>query len=254
MCIVAPASASALIMREKEERTLAAVLTDISGWRFVMGKLFSSLFFTVIALFSVLPLFMLVVSLGGVSAIQIGMAYVVILGAVFLCGCMGIFAACATRTERSMNSVLAGIWAALFLPDPAGDRGVVSGKEPDTPGEPWQPLVADVGHDERDPWPGNLVRARERAGERGAGPAAPLGGKGAGAARRVQQGVVALAERLREVYRSFRKIRGLMERPPITGNPLIWKDMNFLYGGNRSSWIKFAVFIGGVGLIMLVVS
>ena len=112
-------SASSSIIREKEDRTLGLLfLSDISAGQFITGKLLTSILSTLLIIGSVFPLFILSVSLGGVSSAQITIAFLVLLSTILLGTCLGLFIASLTQHTRTTNSlvILTCLNLFLFLP------------------------------------------------------------------------------------------------------------------------------------------
>ena len=254
MSLVSALNASSSIMREKEQRTLGLLfLSDISSRDFILGKLFTSLFSTTMAILSALPLFLLAVSLGGVSARQILTAFAVLLGTVFLLSGLGLFAATTARNEKSMNGLLLLVIMTLLVflpiaitltyipknrPPPAAMMCIIS------------PFVAM----------GSLARGRLLVhGLANAGVSVVLGAGFVLLAGVLLPGRVLsrerppIAQKIRQRLKADRRSRKWVIPARISGNPVTWKDFTYGHGGRRATWLKFAVSTVVIGLIPLIV-
>lgn len=247
--LVAGTNASAQITRERQERTLGLLfLSDISAGRFLLGKLLSSMFSTLMSLLSVVPMFILAVSLGGVMTSQVLGSFAILVATAFFTASLGLLAATLTSTERTASSllVLLGLAFFYFVPlavglafqfrdDPVfpdflmglvspfvamgfliGGRGV--------PAILWNPLLLAALSVPLLLLTGMLLR--ERA----------LRDESAG-----------LGERLRQRMKRAGLGRMWFALPPIDGNPVAWKDYHYWYGGTKGTWLKFALCIAAVG-------
>ncbi len=111
--------AASSVVREKEDRTLGLLLlSDISAGQFLTGKLINTILATLFVVASVFPLFILSVSLGGVSTRQIGMAFLVLVSTIFLGTSLGLFIAAIARNTKTMGSLclLSIMNVFIFLP------------------------------------------------------------------------------------------------------------------------------------------
>ncbi|MGW8257971.1 MAG: ABC transporter permease subunit, partial [Thermoguttaceae bacterium] len=82
--------AATAVAHEKDRRTLILLLlTNLSNWELVLGKLLASLLNVFVMLAAAAPLFMALALLGGISFTQIGWTYAVVLVGVLTCGSLG---------------------------------------------------------------------------------------------------------------------------------------------------------------------
>lgn len=239
MCPFCMTASGMIIMREKEERTLGLLfLSDISEAAFVAGKALASVWSASFMLLSAMPLLLLAISLGGVGALQILMALLLVLSVMFLSVGLGLLAGARARTERAINSLpvfsglllfavppilLALLWTAL---DIAGDppRWVLMLISP----------VAAV-------W--GITGGTDLGGAMGnccinfcLGAICMLL-----VPATVRRGMCLEAMPVREKLRDQLR-RGVLRRfvhsPRMSsGNPLAWKDFYYVYGGHRANWL-----------------
>jgi len=255
MSIVSPTTAAGIVTREKEERTFGLLfLSDITGWRFVLGKLLTSLFYTAMTIFSVLPLFMLVVSLGGVSSLQIAMAFLVLMGTMFFCSCVGILAGCVTRTERGMNRLLGSLWGLYYFGLPAAvtiPYLVHNATPPTYLGVLVSPFWAM----------GTLIQGMSVAPvllnvAANVALGIPLLWLAQALVPRMvaEKDSVPAGVKVKGILSSFRRLRPWVTPPPILGNPVTWKDLQYFYGGMRATWLKCILFNAGIISIVLMIA
>jgi ABC-type transport system involved in multi-copper enzyme maturation permease subunit len=246
--LVAGTNAAALIARERQERTLGLLfLSDISAGRFLLGKLLASMFSTLMALLSVVPMFILAVSLGGVMTAQILASFAILSATAFFAASLGLLAATLTSNERNANSLLLLLALAFFyfLPLAVG----LAFQFRDDPVFPdflmglVSPFVAM----------GFLIGGRDTG--------LLLWTPGLFAAlsvplllltavllrgRALRDESAGLGERLRLRIRRANLGRLWFALPPIEGNPVAWKDYHYWYGGAKGTWLKFALSIAAV--------
>ena len=119
-CFAAPWGAAPVMAREQEDGSLGLVfLTDMRPWEIVVGKLVPAILAMVIAIMSGVPLLILCVTLGGVSASQICMGTALLLAAVFLGSCLGLgISAASCSGKRALIAAIVGS-IALFVGLPA---------------------------------------------------------------------------------------------------------------------------------------
>lgn len=247
-------AAGSLIQRERDERTLGLLLiSDITSWGCIAGKMFSAMFSAMMIILSVAPICLLGVSLGGVSAEQILAAFVVLITTLFFCVCLGLMIGAFATTERSMNGtwLLAGIF--YFAIIPAVLALLMATKN--IPDLPW---VFDV----ISPFKAmsNAINGRKfeliafscvfhvilgfpllwlakvflpMSLERGESPAVSL--------------------RIRERLKSMRGLRRWFTPAPIGKNPVFWKDWHFFYGGTRLILLRFFLPVATLMFIIVAV-
>ncbi len=111
----APVLAANSICSEKDRRTFALLLmTDLSSYEIVVGKLLASMLQMVVLLVAGLPVFALCLLLGGVSGSQLLRVFLVTVAAALACGSLGILMGC--WRERTFQSLaLAVLVLVLYL-------------------------------------------------------------------------------------------------------------------------------------------
>lgn len=122
-CFAAPWSSAPVLAQEKEDRTLGLLL--LSGarpWQIVSGKLFSAMFSVVALVLSGLPMLVLCVGLGGVSALQILNGLVVLFAAVFLGCSLGLAVSSGFRSPKLAVAGAVLVSLILFVGVPLGVR------------------------------------------------------------------------------------------------------------------------------------
>lgn len=254
-CLMSVMSASSLIMREKEERTLGLLfLSDVSSTIFVLGKIFTSIFSMVMTMLSLLPLYMLAISLGGISAAQILAAFSVLLGVLFLGSCVGVFGATVAENERHMNGILTLIWLGFLaiLPTVVLLIYVYFDKSP-SPRlmSVISPFVAmtsaiegtrilysflDVAFCVLIGLPFVLIAAFILP------------------KKVISKERPKLALRWRERMKANKSLRKWVVPELITGNPVAWKDFHYWHGGGRATGLKFGISLSVILLIVLLVN
>ena len=251
MMLVAPATGSGVILREREERTLGLLfLSGLTSWEFLLGKLAVALFSSTLTILSVMPLFMLAVSLGGVAASQVVAAFVILLAAVFIGTCIGIFASSVAPSEKTTGSVLMLVGGVLYIVIPlilAMIEGLYFDRSPErelailsppvamsdvVSGRLSWSLLAHVGYSLTVGvlllWAARLAIPR-RVLSRDAPP---------------------LADRWIARLKSRQWATAWIRRPPIDGNPIAWRETFFVHGGPRAAWGKFALALGTLTLMV----
>lgn len=245
-CLSSTATTAGLISRERQERTLGLLfLTDITGWEFLTGKLWIGMFSTLMSLLMLLPLFILAVSLGGVSTAQILLAYLLIVANILLGSSMGLFSGAVGKTERMTNGLIATLWGAYYggVPLLLGAYFLLAEirKWPKLDEELFLYVSPFAGM-------GSLIA--------GVPPAPVLINSIVAlalslpllfAAHRILPRRITttdappLLERIRDRLRGIPNARRWVVPEAITGNPVAWKDLHYLHGGRRGSWMKYAI-------------
>ncbi len=240
-CLVAPFMACNAIVSEKETRTLSLLLmSEISIWQLMLSKLISSIITTFFTVFSMLPLFALCESLGGISFAQVISAFPVLLCTVVSGTCLGLFMSSFLEKELRMQGFVAFAAVVFYILLPAiisfgvllvggwpmANRALVvvsplfamnaikSAQDLDLIG--WNCLFSVcVGL----PLLPLSVYLLPRLYIR------PGGGQ-------------ALLHSLRKRMsgRFFEEKKTV--HPPIMGNPVTWKDLHIHYGGEGTSWLR----------------
>ena len=118
-CFAAPATASTFFAREREVRTLGLLLlAPITPLQLVVCRLFSGLFATGVTVLSFLPLFILCISLGGLTAAQIAAALAVLLATVCLGTCLGLLISVLMMDEMMSFFAVLVLSACVFVAFP----------------------------------------------------------------------------------------------------------------------------------------
>lgn len=110
-------SASAVSQEKDRQTLLLLLLTNLSNSELVLGKLLSSLLNVLILLASAIPLFMVIVLLGGVSFEQVGLATLVTFAGVMVAGGLGSTIALwreKTFQALAMTVMILVFWIALW--------------------------------------------------------------------------------------------------------------------------------------------
>ncbi len=252
--MIAPHMAASAIVTEKENRTLSLLLlSDISVWQLLAGKLLSAICGALLTVLSVLPMFILCVSLGGIQLSQILLAFPVLLSTVVLGACLGLFLAAFLEHEVRMQGyvALASIVFFVLLPALVYLCCLLAKVPPATvkkvlvvisPGAAMYTIKLDTN----------------------------LGLVGWNCLFNLLAGLALipltlyllprLHVRPEAAARFFRRLRRrlglvpspakLRRRPPITGNPVTWKDLHVHYGGEQGCWRKFLLSCAGVSLLV----
>ena len=255
LAAISALSAAGLVMREKDERTVGILLlSDVTSGRFLVGKLLAGLLVTLFWILSLLPLLMLAVSLGGVSTTHILAAFAVLLGAVFLCACIGTFAAALSRTENASRHVLVLCGAVVLLGLP-GSLLIPHLRAGTTPslfqfclvspfvamyalvhGRPLLPCLLNPGVCVFLGLP-FLLAARFVLPRRVLGRHRPP-----------------LSLSLKERLRSFRRLRRWVVPPRVSGNPVTFSEFYLRHGGHRATWLKFALSVSILPCLILFIA
>lgn len=250
--VMAAGNASFLVMREKDERTLGLLfLTDMTPREFLAGKLLTSLFYIMLAALSFLPLFMLVITLGGVMAGQVLLAYGIILSNAFMLASLGIMAAVVCDSDRSMYSAMGlsmlGYYA--WLPLSFTLMRVWSQNWNGGP-EAWEmccmsPFVA-MGYLYSGQY---LLWSLVNCAVNLLIGATLLWLAGAVLPHKIlTKDRPAASDRFRARVRRSIGLRRLFGLPPLRGNPVFWRELNFSHMGAKASWLYMVV-----GLVLLFV-
>ena len=245
-----PLIAAEAVAEERRNRTLPILwLTDLGARDLLLGKLLSSLFAAVVAVFSLLPLLLFSISLGGISAVQVLTQAGVILATIFLGSGVGLFAGAFCRRE-SRAPLTALLFLVLVYAVPAAAvlyvYAVLDSYEVLTP-------AADAAR-EFTFYVLSPVAAMAATADGQVGGEIflnfafcfVLGGALWLWAARVLPGRVREDSGARPSWRAglqrwwagLRRTRRAGSRPPITGNPVAWLDTTYRYGGRRSPWLK----------------
>ncbi|MCJ8328435.1 MAG: ABC transporter permease subunit [Lentisphaeria bacterium] len=114
-CLISPYVSGQMIVKEKDQRTLGLLLmSDISLFNLCFSKWASSFLSTCITMLSVVPLFILCISLGGISFQQIFTAFIVLMGNIMLGSSLGMLIACLVKSEADLQRVIV-IYVILFF-------------------------------------------------------------------------------------------------------------------------------------------
>lgn len=242
LCPFAAYSAASMILREKEERTLGLLfLSDITPWQFVLSKLLTCLFTLTLAILSVLPVFMLAVSLGGVGADQILTAFALLLSAVFMVSCAGLFAAACMRNEQKAGALLVAMGIAYLVVLPAVVALLDAAKYISVSQRMFVALSPFAAMT-------SLVYGRYVGfGFANVALNVALGIAGlCGAAATLPSRVFSretppLTQAIAARLKQHRRLRRWMQPSPIWENAVAWRDYHFVSGGHKAVWMKFLI-------------
>jgi ABC-type transport system involved in multi-copper enzyme maturation permease subunit len=119
IALVAPVLTASAITSEKDKHTLELlILTDAGPFAIVFGKLLARVSSLAFLVFLSLPVIFALLTLGGINAGSIGVAFTILLSAAFLGGSIGIFLS--TVMRKTTFAILAGyILFAAYLAGPA---------------------------------------------------------------------------------------------------------------------------------------
>ena len=250
-CFIAPYTASAMLTREHEDRTLAVLwLTDLRPVFLLAGKLSTGLFASFAALLSLLPLLMFTVSLGGVSTAQMLGALAIVLANVFMASCMGLFCGSLFRRSRNVRGGVFLLALVYYLLLPIGIQIYLE----------YSPRAAVAGRMYVD-----LVSPPTAVAQLGSGMGLSVVGPNcafscvvalaflAGAAALLPRTVLEpgsrhAGRRLRDSIKRW-KSRRAGRRPPIFGNPVAWRDTQYRYGGDLWHWKAMLIVVFTVALV-----
>lgn len=114
LLVAAPGLTGASLAGERERQTLDLLLvTRLSSFEVVFGKLMAALGFAVLLLVASLPLYGVLFLFGGVSLIALGRTIIVYLATLYFIGGIGIF--WSTVLKRSVAAIVAAYGTVLFL-------------------------------------------------------------------------------------------------------------------------------------------
>lgn len=133
-------SAASSVAHEKDRRTLdLLLLTQLSNFQVVMGKLTSSLIGNIGLILSALPLLLLIVFIGGVGLYQVGMVTALILITTLWCGALAnMVAFWREKTFQTLAITFLGIFGWLVFCELV-QAGVIPGMLPN-----WASLLSPV--------------------------------------------------------------------------------------------------------------
>jgi ABC-2 type transport system permease protein len=111
---ITPATVAGAISGERQRQTWDLLLvTRLSAFGIVWGKLIAALAFSVLLIFASLPLFSLVFLFGGVAPADVLHTYVVFLATILLLGVTSLFVSAATR-RLTVSMIVSNVLALLL--------------------------------------------------------------------------------------------------------------------------------------------
>lgn len=114
LLVAAPGLTGASLAGERERQTLDLLLvTRLSAFEVVVGKLMAALGFAALLLVASLPLYGVLFLFGGVSLVALGRTILVYLATLFFVGSIGIL--WSTMLKRSVAAIVAAYGTVLFL-------------------------------------------------------------------------------------------------------------------------------------------
>ncbi len=264
--LLAPLAAANSITEERAQRTFPVLwLTDLSPGLVLVGKLLSGLLSSAVAVGAMLPLMILCVSFGGIASAQILLAVALLVSTILLGCALGLFAAAACRRERDVRGLLALLLIGLYAGLPLVLGLAIAWLEDRFGGAARSvlPPLADL-FTVISPMTAMFQILQGRLG-----PAIYLH-LAAGlmlaavlllAAGRLLPRTVHDPDKLswRQRFKAWMRRRPLARKlgrvPPLHGNPVLWREINFRQSGWRAIWVKSlllaGVVVGGAALIYL---
>ncbi len=114
ICFIAPALSAGAISGERERQTLNILLTtQLTAWRIITSKLFTSLAFVFLLVVASLPLYSFVFLYGGFSPVQLMTLVLFFATNIVFFGALGLF--CSTWIKRTGVSTITAYGLAFFF-------------------------------------------------------------------------------------------------------------------------------------------
>ena len=102
ICLLAPAFTADLVSGERERRTLDLLLvTPLTRWQIVVGKLVAALGSLLVLIVLALPLQAIAILLGGVGPEELSVAFLILVLTTVTYGCVGLYWSARLRTTRA---------------------------------------------------------------------------------------------------------------------------------------------------------
>ena len=102
ICLLAPAFSADLVSGERERRTLDLLLvTPLTRWQIVVGKLVAALGSLLVLIVLALPLQAIAILLGGVGPEELAVAFLILVLTTVTYGCAGLYWSARLRTTRA---------------------------------------------------------------------------------------------------------------------------------------------------------
>lgn len=106
----------AVFVEERKARTLSLlVITEATSWELLLVKLWTLLFQSTLTALSLLPMFLILTGLGGVTVPQILLAYAIILCAAFLSSALGLMISAIVKSQRAMLVYVSAALLTVFI-------------------------------------------------------------------------------------------------------------------------------------------
>ncbi len=116
VCLVAPAQMAGALTSERERQTYDGLLvTPLSPWRIVLGKLVAGLAYTFLLLVAAVPLQSMALLMGGVGLEELLLSLLLLVLTTLVFGCLGLWSSARFRTTRSAGSFAYGLAGVLTL-------------------------------------------------------------------------------------------------------------------------------------------
>lgn len=116
VCLVAPAQTAGALTSERERQTYDGLLvTPLTPWRIVLGKLVAGLAYTCLLLVAAVPLQSMAFLMGGVGPEELLLALLLLFMTMLVFGCLGLWSSARFRTTRSAGSFAYVLTGALTL-------------------------------------------------------------------------------------------------------------------------------------------
>ncbi len=230
-CLLTPVISTHLLDRERRQGTFELLfLTRLSSWDIVGGKFFSFLCLSFLHYLAALPLAVILLSMGGVSAEQLFVVSVLILGLISFATGAGLFATaiCEAPLSQAMASLIVLLWLALSTLFSYLGKEFISGNELKILSQHLSPIFSFY----------SVVIGKQ-----------VFYGLFCSLVHFVFTAILLFAAAYfigQEAQPGTeKKAKRRKKRVPVSGNPISWRDYEKVYGGDRVSWLK------GMGTLLL---
>jgi ABC-2 type transport system permease protein len=116
VCVITPAQTAGAIVNERERQTYDVLLvTPLTPWQIVLGKLIASLAYVLLLLVAALPIESLAFLMGGVDPAELVLASLILLATLALFGSLGLWASAIFRGSRAATAFAYALGGVLTL-------------------------------------------------------------------------------------------------------------------------------------------
>ena len=248
---MAPATAALLISKENEQGTLGLLLlTDLSPWRIVTGKFFLQVLLSLLTYLSCLPLLIISIGLGGISAKQVLAVVSILLSLILFGGAVGLLASLSVKSKNAQGNAV-GLMLLFII---VGSIGYSLGNNlpSRSVGLEWMASLSPVA--------ALTCALSDKTIHYSFANALfnsilvfPL--LGITAMLLPQSHIRSQSTRwsLRFKQMVQRKFRKRTDSSAITGNAIAWRDYHKIYGGSTGSWVKGIVCLVAIMILTIVI-